>query len=943
MEELQQIDILEGIQEERTKEEGMILNQLEERRKQEEILWKQKSRVQWLREGERNTKFFHKAMVQHRQRNKIFSIKNQEVQIVLQHEEIEKVLVNHFKNILREPQANKSDAIAKISKEIPNVVTRDQNLALMRKITMEEVEDIVRNMKRNKAPGPDGYTVEFFQAGWHFLATEVLEVVEEARINQRIWPGINSTLLTLISKTNQADQAEGFRPIALCNVIYKIVASVVAQRLKSILPSIISPEKTGFVEGRQILDGLVVAQEVIHTLKTKKEKGMLIKLDLSKSYDRLSWKYLETILKSFGFCDRWVNWVLSMIYTPNFSILLNGAPTTTFSATRGLRQGDPLSPFLFIIAAEGLGRYFKKELRERKIQGLRLWGNQTTVTHQQFVDDIMIYYKAILKEVKRIKKILEIFMEGSGMEVNNEKSKTFFFNTGEPIKNHLTRVLGYREGDLPTKYLGTMLDSSTLKIGNWKNILEKIMKRLENWTFRALNLAARVILLKATIQAILIYPLSVMAAPKGICNKLVEIYKKILWGGPKQQKKWALCSWNSLTRPKEKGGLGLRDPWTLNQVLTTKLRWRWIQGGPDLWKEIWTTKYNMPLTPEEILREQDMPRGSDIWNLSIQSRDLIDIHIFWEIRGGQIARFWDEAWQQREKMLNLQGMQEIYRTGMDRNLITVKDYWTEERGNEEWREWKPLEEWKRNATEDQKTTFGKEIDSRKIKKREGRDILRWGKEMKGIFTIKEAYKVKTQQDQGEEEKKWKRIWRTKCVAQFQWEKTKNLFSTTERNPHDIIQTLCDWGEGKFQSKIVRRAWSITTGFNVWNLWKERNSRIFKGKSSGPEEVWKRTLRQIRESILAENWAKEDWKTSEAEIEILNKLNVEQGMIYHQKTKQHQSIANQSHAVYRKPPEGLLSSISMELLKGILDQRVSAEYSEMDKGKQSGSMLNMDEQ
>eukprot|EP00253_Pinus_taeda_P015440 PITA_15440 len=790
----------------------------------------------------------------------------------------------------------------------------------MRKITMEEVEDIVRNMKRNKAPGPDGYTVEFFQAGWKFLAAEVLEVVEEARINQRIWPGINSTLLTLIPKTNQAEQADGFRPIALCNVIYKIVASIVAQRLKLILPSIISPEQTRFVEGRQILDGLVVAQEVLRTLKTKKEIGMLIKLDLSKSYDRLSWKYLERILKAFGFCDRWVNWVLSMISTLNFSILLNGAPSATFNATRGLRQGDPLSPFLFIIAAEGLGRYFIKELRERKIQGLRLWGNQTTVTHQQFMESSGME----VKEVKRIKKILEIFMESSGMEVNNEKSRTFFFNTVEPIKNHLTRVMGYRIGDLPTKYLGTMLDTSTLKIGNWKNILEKIMKRLDNWTFRALNLAARVVLLKATIQAIPIYPLSVMVAPKGICNKLVEIYRKFLWGGPKQQNKRALYSWNSLTKPKEKGGLGLKDPWILNQVLAAKLRWRWLQGGPDLWKEIWTAKHNMPLTPEEILREQNIPRGSDIWNLSTQSKDLIDRHIFWEIRGGQIARFWDEAWQQREKMLNLQGMQEIYRTGVDRGLLMVKDYWITEPRNEEWREWKPLEEWKRNATEDQKTTFGKEIDSRKIKKREGRDILRWGKETKGIFSIKEAYKVKTQDDPGEEEQKWKRIWRPKWWPKIKlfawlvgrkriltWDKIqKRGFSgparcCLSRNPRDIIQTLSDWGEGKFQSKIVRRAWSISVGFNVWNLWKEQNSQIFKGKSSDPKEIWKRTLRQIKESILAENWADEDWKTTEAETDILKKLNIEQGMSYHQKSKLNHQLENQSREAYRKPPEGFI--------------------------------------
>lgn len=127
--ELQQMDILEGLQEDRIKEEGIIINQLEERRKQEEILWRQKSRVQWLREGERNTKFFHKAMIQHRQRNKIFSIKNQEGQRILKHDEIEKVLVNHFKNLLNETQENRTEAITKMSKEIPKLVTREQNFA----------------------------------------------------------------------------------------------------------------------------------------------------------------------------------------------------------------------------------------------------------------------------------------------------------------------------------------------------------------------------------------------------------------------------------------------------------------------------------------------------------------------------------------------------------------------------------------------------------------------------------------------------------------------------------------------------------------------------------------------------------------------------------------------------------------------------------------------
>jgi len=125
-----------------------------------------------------------------------------------------------------------------------------------------------------------------------------------------------------------------------------------------------------------------------------------------------------------------------------------------------------------------------------------------------------------------------------------------------------------------------------------------------------------------------------MAAPKGVCTKMIEIYRKFLWGGPKQQKKWALCSWNNLTKPKEKGGLGLRDPSILNQVLAAKLWWRWMQGGKDLWKEIWTVKYRMPTTPEEILRKQEIPRGSTIWELASQNREIVDGNIFWEIREG---------------------------------------------------------------------------------------------------------------------------------------------------------------------------------------------------------------------------------------------------------------------------------------------------------------------
>eukprot|EP00253_Pinus_taeda_P006633 PITA_06633 len=435
-------------------------------------------------------------MVHHRQRNIIFSIKNENGERIVEQEGIERVLMDYHKGILTEPQLDRSEVIWQICRAIPRMVTEDQNKALMRAASLDEVEEVVMSMKKGTAPGPDGFTVDFYQAGWHFL-----------------------------------EDAKGFRPIALCNVIYKIISSLMAKRLKPLLEKLISPEQTGFVEGRQILDGLVVTQEIIHSMKTKKQKGMVIKLDLSKAYDRVSWQYLEEILRSFGFSNRWISWVLSCISTPNFSILVNGTPSKTFKASRGIRQGNPISPFLFILATEGLGRYLKQERIADNIKGLRLWGNELPITHQQFVDDIMLFGEPIVREVRNLKRVLDLFAEASGMEINKDKSCTFIFNTVETVKRHLTRLLGFKQGDLPAKYLGNILDYSSKRLKNWQGILDKLKNRMANWNFRTLNIVGRIVLVKSVLQAIPIYPLSIMAVPQGVCIKIREVLRKFIWGG----------------------------------------------------------------------------------------------------------------------------------------------------------------------------------------------------------------------------------------------------------------------------------------------------------------------------------------------------------------------------------------------------------------------------
>lgn len=138
-----------------------------------------------------------------------------------------------------------------------------------------------------------------------------------------------------------------------------------------------------------------------------------------------------------------------------------------------------------------------------------------------------------------------------------------------------------------------------------------------------------------------------------------EIFGKFIWGGPTQQRKWALVSWTHLIKRKDEGGLGLRDPEILNKVLGAKLWWRWLQGGSDVWKKIWNYKYNMPEQIEEKLKIQNIPQGSSIWNLASQNRELIKQYAFWEIRGGEKAAFWEDGWQQKRKMIELQTLQNL--------------------------------------------------------------------------------------------------------------------------------------------------------------------------------------------------------------------------------------------------------------------------------------------
>eukprot|EP00253_Pinus_taeda_P020413 PITA_20413 len=214
----------------------------------------------------------------------------------------------------------------------------------MSPVTKEEVEGVIKSMAKEKSPGPDGWAIDLYLHFFELIGEELTEVVEETRIKGEVYSPFNATFITLIPKKENPESFEDFRPISLCNSIYKIIAKVIALRIKPILSKHISSEQFGFLNGRQIHEAIGVAQEVLHSVKQQNKKGAVLKIDLSKAFDRINWIYIRLLLTHLGFKVDFISWIMDYITNISYAILINGVTTPFFKGQRGLRQGCPLSP-----------------------------------------------------------------------------------------------------------------------------------------------------------------------------------------------------------------------------------------------------------------------------------------------------------------------------------------------------------------------------------------------------------------------------------------------------------------------------------------------------------------------------------------------------------------------------------------------------------------------
>jgi hypothetical protein len=349
-----------------------LSRQMDELLYREEIMWLQRSRVAWLREGDRNTKYFHRRASWRRKKNRISKLKRPDGSWTMDTGEMEEMATGFFKNLYsREEDIDPTIIIDLLQPCVDNAV----NDRLCAPFSEKEISDALFQIGPLKAPGPDGFPARFIQRNWDLLKEDVVRAVQRFFADGVMPEDVNETTIVLIPKKSDPDELKDFRPISLCNVIFKVVSKCLVNRLRPVLQDIISPTQSAFIPGRLITDNAFVAFECIHAIQNgaaSKKEFCAYKLDMAKAYDRVDWRFLEGVLAKLGFHSQWIRWIMACVTTVRYSIRFNGHMLDSFTPTRGLRQGDPLSPYLFLFVADGLSCLIRKQIEVGALQELHI-------------------------------------------------------------------------------------------------------------------------------------------------------------------------------------------------------------------------------------------------------------------------------------------------------------------------------------------------------------------------------------------------------------------------------------------------------------------------------------------------------------------------------------------------------------------------------------------
>ena len=604
-----------------------------------ESLMRQKARVKWIKEGDCNSRYFYLLMNSKRRNNDIKGvyIGGSWVDDPIR---VKKEVCRFFAHRFKEVDQCRPD----LRGVLFGSIGLHQNDMLVGQFLEEEIRTAVWDCGSDKCPGPDGLNFKFIKHFWELIKPDISRFIAEFHANGIFPRGENASFIALIPRKSDPQNLNEYMPISLIGCVYKIVAKLLTNRLKKVLPGIIDERQSAFISGRQLLHSVLIANETMEEAKRCHKPCLVFKVDYERAYDSISWEFLSCMMKRLGFCHKWISWIEGCFKSATVSALVNGSPTNEFTPQRGLRQGDPLAPLLFNIAAEGLTDLMREALNKNLFTSFLVGKNRESINILQYANDTIFFGEATMKNVKTIKSIMRSFELGSGLKINFAKSS--FGAIGKSIQwvKEAADYLHCSILSLPFLYLGIPIGANLRRSVFWDLIIRKCERRLATWKHRHISFGGRVTLINAVLTSIPIYFFSFFRVPSKTIAKLESIQRRFLWGGGMKHRKFAWVNWKTVCLPKDKGGLGVKDLRTFNTALLDKWRWDIFHRQMEPWARVLISKYGGWRVLEEGNRGcNDSTWWKDLITIQqLQQNIPLKRETEWKVGRGDKFRFWED-------------------------------------------------------------------------------------------------------------------------------------------------------------------------------------------------------------------------------------------------------------------------------------------------------------
>ncbi|WVZ94291.1 LOW QUALITY PROTEIN: hypothetical protein U9M48_040197, partial [Paspalum notatum var. saurae] len=504
------------------------------------------------------------------------------------HEEKAQTVQEHFSKVLCHPSPRQHD----LNWDLLNLPVHDLS-TLDAPFTEEEL----KTAPADKAPGPDGFTGAFFTKCWEIIKADVLKAANAFHLLRTSNLSIlNSANIVLVPKKEGADSVGDYRPISLIHSFAKIISKVLAMRLAPHVDNLVSPSQSAFIKKRKIHESFLAVRNAVRRLHRNRVPALFFKLDITKAFDSLRWEYLLTLLKRLGFPPRWCDWIAVLLSTASSRVLVNGVPSAPIKHGRGLRQGDPLSPLLFVLSIDPLQKLLDLATSLGYLAKLR--GRAATLRVSMYADDATIFLKPTKRDTTTLMSLLVNFGDASG--------------------------LIWKKSQFPVKYLGLPLSNKRLKRVDFQAPVDKVAKKLTAWNGRHINPAGRLTLVKSVLTSQAVYFISSLRVPKSTLKEIDTKRKRFLWAGS-EALTGAKCkvNWPRSTRP-------ILEDWesSISESLQGGLRLRW------LWRE-WNGGRSLEIGSENPCNKKDRLLFAAATSISIGN--------------GKKISFWHSGWLQGQR------------------------------------------------------------------------------------------------------------------------------------------------------------------------------------------------------------------------------------------------------------------------------------------------------